>query len=1014
MKKKLTFCLIATLLVMLVNIGVSGREPSEDIIYVGRPFLREFSDLNGLPSNSVMTLERDLNGFLWAGSQDGAAYFNGHRWITVTLPNRSISNYVYDILATKDGAIWIGTDGGGLHRFHNGEWKTFDAKAGLISNAIRCLYETFDESGRSIIWIGTRSGLSRFDGTNFDNFDASNGLPDSRIRDLVQLPDGTMWIGTYGGIAVWRGAEKTFFTVKDGLPDNTVFALLNTKNDDDQDVVYAGTDAGLAKFENGAWTTFEKAKLSVKGVRSLTKTVNFKGEELVWAGFDGAGLAYLENGIWHFLDEKDGLKNNLIFALEDAGSPDGSVWLSMLSNGIARLEKSNWVTFDERNGLTNKAVFAIYEDGPNSLWMGTYGGGAVRYRSGVWDDFGIANGLPNEFVHCFLRTTSPEGNDVLYIGTEKGLAKFENGKLSKVDLSAENIEEIWALHESTEPDGSKSLWIIAGGGVVQLSKKGRKLYTTKDGLPDDRVRAVLETRSDDGKRVLWFATLGGLARFEDEKFTAYTTENGLPNDRIYSLAEVRDDSAHQIWIGTGGGGLAIMNLGGENVAFQQISSETSHHLLNDTILQIFLDPQGRVYLSTNKGVARFSIIGRLAELNFRSYIFTTEDGLPSNECIAGASLVDSLGRIWVGTIAGAAVLDLTREFSDEEPDRIFVERILANGKERKFIGHQDLPYNENDLTFEYTLLSNFRENASLYRTQLVGLEDEPTEWTKEPNRKFSFLPDGNFTLKIWGMDASGNISDPFEIPFRIRPAWWRTWWAYAIYFVAFAGFISMLAYLVYRNRLMRFVELEKVRHRIASDLHDDIGASLSQISLTSEILANSTERHNVEEKKALMRISEASREATGSMSDIVWAINPKRDNVQDLVQRMRHFASDILSVKDIALTFSAPLAKDKRKIGTDLRRQIYLVFKEAINNCAKHAECTEVKISFREEDRSYVLEVKDNGKGFDTENFGPESTYGGNGLASMLSRAEAVGGRLEINSKSGGGTAVVLKVPRTA
>lgn len=1004
--------MVLLLLVVLANIALFAQNPAGEISEFGRPFLRKFTDDSGLPINSVMTLKRDNRGFIWAGTQDGIAFFNGHRWTSVNLPNRNVSNYVFDILPAKDGSIWIGTDGGGLHKFNDNQWQTFDSGKGLISNAIRCLAETFDENGNSIIWIGTRDGLSRFDGTNFQNFDNTNGLPDKRVRSVLQTADKSIWIATYGGIAIWKDSEKRVFNNENGLPHKTVYTLLETKNSNNENVVWAGTEAGLAKFENGIWTNLAKTNdLPIKGVRSLTESETSNGEKIVWAGFDEAGLAYLEKGRWRILDDKLGLPNNIVFGLEKSGSPDGSVWISTLGAGVSRLERSNFLTYNDQNGLSNKTVFAINESPENSFWVGTFGGGAMRFQNGIWTKFDTKNGLPNDYVHCFLRSKSADGSEITYIGTEKGLVKFEKGRIEEIKLPSDGLREIWDLVETVESDGSKSLWIAGGGGIGRINNGNLSIFTNKDGLPDIRTRAILETVEPNGERILWFATLGGLAKYQNGKFEGFTTNNGLPNNRVYSLAEIKDDSARQLWIGTGGGGAAILNLDAKEISFQTISTETNNLLPNDTVLQIFQDQKKRIYLTTNKGVARLRTNKPFSELDFQSFIFTTEDGLPSNECVTGASLVDSLGRVWIGTVAGIGLLDLTKEFIDLQSDPIFLERVLVGGKERLFGEKTELKYNENNLVFEYALLSNFRESGTRYQTQLVGLEEKPTEWTNEPRREFNFLPDGNFTLKIWGRDAGGNISQPVEIPFRIYPAWWRTWWAYTLYFVTFAAIISLIAFLIYRNRLIRLLELERVRNRIATDLHDDIGASLSQISILSEILANNPARKDKEEQRSLTKIAETSREVTSSMSDIVWAINPKRDNVQDLVQRMRHFASDILSAKDIDFTFFAPIAEENRKIDVDLRRQIYLVFKEAINNCAKHSECADVEINFDAKDGFYVLKIKDNGKGFDLMKSALDSTFGGNGVTSMNSRAEAVGGSLEIVSENGNGTEIILKVP---
>lgn len=977
-----------------------------DVADSGRPFFRKFTDSSGLPMNSVMSLERDANGFLWVGAQDGVAYFDGRNWRTVVIPNRTISNYVYDILAARDGALWFGTDGGGLHRFAGGEWRTLDTGNGLISNHIRKLHETVDENGRSIIWIGTRDGLSRYNGETFSNFDTSNGLPKNTVRSFAETSDGSLWIGTTDGVAVLKNSEKRVFTKDNGFPFKTVFAMLESKNAGGESVVWAGTDTGLAKFESGAWTTVAKDKLPAAGVRSLGKSKNTKGEETIWVGYDGKGLAFLERGEWRFLNEKSGLANDLVFSIEDAGSPDGSVWLSTLGAGVARLERSNWTTFDDSNGLANKIVFGIGQEQSGAHWIGTYGGGAMRFADGVWTKFDTAKGLPNDYVQCFLATKNDAGGDVLYIGTERGLGKLENGVITKVDLSAEKIEEIWDLHESIEADGSKTLWIVAGGGIVRINNGRRTVYTTKDGLPEPRIRSVLETTGRDGHKTLWFGTFGGLVKFENEKFTVINTNDGLPNNRVYSLAEIRDDSARQLWIGTGGGGAAVMDLDAAQPKFRTISSENGGLLKNDSVLQIFQDKQQRIYLTTNKGVARLSPKGRLADFDFNGYVFTTDDGLASNECIAGASFVDNAGIVWVGTVGGASMLDLRQEVADQTADKLMLQRILVGGAERRFASKTELAYDEKNLVFEFVLLTNFRETGSRYRTQLVGLEDKPGAWTTDQSRQFDFLPDGDFKLVIWGMDAAGNVSEPVEVAFVIRPAWWRSWWAIALYVVGIAAIVSLIAFVVYRNRLLRLIELERVRNRIATDLHDDIGASLSQISIMSEVLASKRDADD-DDRGMLDKIAETSRDVTSSMSDIVWAINPQRDTVEDLVQRMRHFASDILGARDIDFSFFAPFADEQRSVGVDLRRQIYLIFKEAINNAAKHSGCGNVEIRFELVNGEFKLTIKDDGRGFGgAENSG----LGGNGMASMHARAAAVGGKLEIESPDGKGTRIEFTV----
>ena len=206
----------------------------------------------------------------------------------------------------------------------------------------------------------------------------------------------------------------------------------------------------------------------------------------------------------------------------------------------------------------------------------------------------------------------------------------------------------------------------------------------------------------------------------------------------------------------------------------------------------------------------------------------------------------------------------------------------------------------------------------------------------------------------------------------------------------------------------RLIELERVRTRIASDLHDDIGSGLSRIAILSEVA-----RHQVSVDapvgEPLSVIATASRDLVDSMSDIVWVINPNKDHLRDLIQRMRRFASDLFTARQIEFSFSAPGEEQALKIGADLRRQVFLIFKEAVNNIARHSACTEAQIEMRIENRWLTVRVADNGPGFD-----PAQISEGQGLASMRARAKELGGELHVTSNDGQGTTILLNVPLSA
>jgi signal transduction histidine kinase len=218
-----------------------------------------------------------------------------------------------------------------------------------------------------------------------------------------------------------------------------------------------------------------------------------------------------------------------------------------------------------------------------------------------------------------------------------------------------------------------------------------------------------------------------------------------------------------------------------------------------------------------------------------------------------------------------------------------------------------------------------------------------------------------------------------------------------------------------RTREERLRELERVRTRIAADLHDDIGSSLTKIVILSDVAQQKAAEYTTEMSESLDAISEISNDLVESMSDIVWAINPKKDQLSELSHRMRRFASDIFTARNIRFHFHAPSTDDDTQLGANIRREVFLMFKESVNNIVKHSNSTEAQAKFYTEDGRLTLKISDNGQGFNTgllsEDGLKSRSRGGNGLASMRQRAAELGGDLEITSKKGSGTTVCLNVP---
>ena len=237
------------------------------------------------------------------------------------------------------------------------------------------------------------------------------------------------------------------------------------------------------------------------------------------------------------------------------------------------------------------------------------------------------------------------------------------------------------------------------------------------------------------------------------------------------------------------------------------------------------------------------------------------------------------------------------------------------------------------------------------------------------------------------------------------PPLWQRWWV----IVTAASLIVCAAYAGHRYRLSHILRLERIRQRIATDLHDDIGASLSQIAILSDLGRGGLEVRDLDGvSHRLAAIATTARELVDTMSDIVWAVNPRRDSVEDLVHRMRRFATDTLEAANISVTFVSPPGGAAWRLGPNLRREILLIVKEGVTNIVRHANCTDASIDLGIGHHKLTLQIRDNGRGFD-----PAAAPAGNGLRSMRRRAEALGGDLQLESSPGpnGGTTLSIQVP---
>jgi signal transduction histidine kinase/CheY-like chemotaxis protein/ligand-binding sensor domain-containing protein/HPt (histidine-containing phosphotransfer) domain-containing protein len=791
-----------------------------DPVSSGRVSFTHFNDRHGLPQNAIQAMAFDKKGYLWIGSQDGAAHYNGRGWTVVNMPNPTISNFVRAILVASDDSIWFGRQEGGVSRLLDGNWTTFDEKSGLPDKRVNALLETSSADGSSTIWIGTDRGLAQLRNGELSRADSNGPFPSERVTSLIESRNGdgsaVVWVGNEKGLVRFSNTERKTFTVNDGLPRDHVISLLATRDSNGQTVLWAGTRDGLVRYdvhENRFSLIDSKVGLPPNSIMSLAETIEADGSRVLWAGTDGGGLIRYQDGTWTVFGTHEGLSSNSVFSLLPSSGKNvtETLWIGTDGGGLARLTLGGWRSFTTSNGLPVNSVYCIFETQDPSgtaMWFGTYGGGLARLQNGQWTIFDRSSGMVDNTVFEMLETTLDDGQHVLWAGMKGGgLTRFENGRWVKGEIEKGlGDATVRSMLATTADDGSRLIWAASGSrGLGRLSKNKWTFFDSTNGLPHNSVFEMAETIDPDGTHVLWVATGGGgIARLAKGQWRVLDVSSGLPSNSVLSLLidHTRDGRTY-LWAGTEGGGLARLELNDSTLDaphWLTFSDSTSPALPNNTIYQVRQDSRGAIYVSHNKGVSRLTPRYDDAKgggvVGYDVNTFTTEDGLPANEGNGGVSLVDSKGRIWFGGVGGAAVFDPAQEIPRQAPSRLYIERTLVGDKATLFGPSHTLPYDQNHISFEYALLSFAHEDGTRYSTQLVGLETGPSGWTTDAKRDFSSLQPANYTFKVWGKDSNGYISGPVSVSFTIKPPLTRTWGAYALYVAVLAG----LAFVVVRLR----------------------------------------------------------------------------------------------------------------------------------------------------------------------------------------------------------------------
>lgn len=789
------------LLVLCSAIGLDAQGPFSTARMAAQTYGLE----EGLPSATVHSLLLDSKGFLWAGTQEGAAYMGGQGWTPLRFPESGRSAFIRTMLESKDGSLWFGTQDDGLWRFKRGRWTHYKGGSELPVSRINSLLETQDAQGRSVVWAGTwGAGVWRFQEERWTQFPIPSEILDANIWKIREFsgPNQSrqLWVASEKGIAFLADGAWTRMGTAQGYREGGCNDLIEVLPADGRpSSIWASCwGNGVARWDGTTWAYFGIPEgFSSRNPTCLEVSKDPGGKTTLWAGTFDAGLAWYRDGSWHRFNGRGGLLGATgIYAILSNPGLKPRLWVGSRGNGVSAVDPSGWRTLDKESGLPSSEASCFLETRENPgkpvFWIGTNKGVAH------WEGDRIivettADGLPDNFVYALDSMPGPAGPEIWAV-TLQGMARRIRGRWTPFKISSPIpwTKPLCALRV-LEPGKAPVMLLGMEGGIARYSNGHWEAIGTEQGLPNANVTALYWARDSAGGPSLWAGFRGGgAALYKGGHWTVFGQPMGLPPLPVFRFVESRSpDGRRWLWAGTLGGGLARVDMDRIQNGWESFDSRRLPGLKSNFIQGLVLDRKNRLYLTTPQGVERVSLGGPDGAPR-EVTTFSTGDGLPSPTSNFGATYLDSEGRLWVGTAKGVGVLDPDTETQPLRPQGPILERVRAGESQLPTKENLRFSYQVDSLAFEFAYPFYHRRADIRYRTQLMGLESEPGPWRKEAQREFTGLSHGRYVLRIWAEDFAGMAPNFLDVPFFVEAAPWRRWWAYLIYGLAASGGVLLI------------------------------------------------------------------------------------------------------------------------------------------------------------------------------------------------------------------------------
>lgn len=1012
---------------------------------------KQISLAEGLSQSSINAIGQDENGFLWLGTQDGLNRFDGNEFtIYKNIPFDSSSlaeNFITAIAVDNQNQLWVGTMNEGLHLFHP-ENETFSRfyhsknKNALSNNNITKIYT--DKNGR--VWVGTTNGLNliiqKKDKISFKKFQYNPNLtrsfPDiNYVNEIFVDSKNNLWLGTPNGLFqfqirntkkgieleetnYWRKGEKNS---KNTLINNTIRAI----QEDALGRIWIGTARSLQILENGVFTTVSLLPTQ-ENITINDLHLNQK-KELLIGTYHGVFIVKYDNGKYQkpiLYEHKDNgvnsLHDNMIFHIFEDNHHKGLYWLGTYLSGIGQMYErkkrfaTNYLNSSKIGQKIGASVHLMLKENTDILWLNTTSG-LLRYDRKN-ETYNLIEKIPivdqkKDLTPNRITTIFKDSKGQIWLGSRIGLLKLKQqgksfvGKLYQVEDEEER--GVFSIYE----DANK-LYLGSWSGInvfdLETETLAQKpIVIDADGSEEFgyQVRHILKDKQSNW----WIGTTHGLVVFQhvqNDFWQHLQQEKGQifkhnPNDKKSLISEritaICEDKNGGIWLGTHSALVKIIHQK-NGIEFKPFGEKQG--LANNLVYTVVNDKK-HLWLSTNRGLSRFHIENE----TFAN--FDIKDGLQSNEFNGNSYFQAEDGELFFGGINGYTSFYPSEIEMETKAPKVLLTALETPDKTYNLLTENSirLKYANNSFSVQFIGLDLLYPTDVEYFYRLEGQSDDDLISlgnTRQVN--FTQLGAGTYTLQILAKNRDGAmnvVGDAVEI--IIEAPFWQSWWFLLLIF-GLIGFLFWAVYHIrYLDKMQKLAEIERVRKNAAQDFHDELGSKLTVISMFTELTKSKLNGHYHDVAPYLDKVSDTAGSLYHSMKDLIWALNPEQDTVQDLYLQLKDFGDELFDQTGVEFK-SEGIDKmiQHIQIPMEYKRHILLIFKELMNNSLKHSDCTSVCLTIKNEENHLEFKLQDNGVGFNATD-----EYDGDGLKNIYSRANKIGGKIKVCSNNRG-TSVALSV----